>query len=230
MPCSKIISLGGGKVARRLNDMPNDLESNNQASVIVSPPLDQMKGGGQRLNGKSTRDYHELHPVVNTIFSVLIGIFTLMCVFPFIYVIIISFTSEESIVRHGFQIIPAEWSTDAYRYLWNVKDQLLGSYGVTILITVLGTVISVLMISFYAYAISRPQFKYRRFFTFLAFFTMLFSGGLVPTYIVVTQFLGLKNSIWALILPLVMNAFYIIIMRTFFYEVCFRIYFGICEN
>ncbi len=195
--------------------MPNDLNQ-TQVSVTASPPLDQMKGGGAKIKRKKTRDYHELHPVVNTIFSVLIGIFTIMCVFPFIYVIIISFTSEESIVRHGFQIIPAEWSTDAYRYLWNVKDQLLGSYGVTILITVLGTVISVLMISFYAYAISRPQFKYRRFFTFLAFFTMLFSGGLVPTYIVVTQFLGLKNSIWALILPLVMNAFYIIIMRTFF--------------
>lgn len=157
-----------------------------------------------------------MHPVTNMIISLLLGILALTCVFPFIYVIIISLTSEESIVRNGFELFPKEWSVDAYRYLWSMKDALFRSYGVTILITILGTVISVFMITFYAYAISRPQFKYRRFFTFLAFFTMLFSGGLVPTYIVVTQFLDLKNTIWALILPLAMNAFYIIIMRTFF--------------
>ncbi|MED4203609.1 carbohydrate ABC transporter permease [Neobacillus mesonae] len=157
-----------------------------------------------------------MHPVVNTIISVLLGILAFTCIFPFIYVIIISFTSEESIVRNGFQLIPKDWSMDAYHYLWSMKEQLFRSYGVTIFVTIVGTVISVLMITFYAYAISRPQFKYRRFFTFLAFFTMLFSGGLVPTYIVVTQFLHLKDTIWALILPLSMNAFYIIIMRTFF--------------
>ncbi|MFJ7724825.1 carbohydrate ABC transporter permease [Neobacillus sp. NPDC097160] len=169
-----------------------------------------------KIKRKKTRNHHHLHPVTNSIISVLLGIFTLMCIFPFIYVIIISFTSEESIVRNGFQLIPADWSTDAYHYLWNMKEQLFRSYGVTIIITIVGTIISVLMISFYSYAISRPQFRYRKFFTFLAFFTMLFSGGLVPTYIIVTQFLHLKNSIWALILPLAMNAFYIIIMRTFF--------------
>ncbi|WP_236719779.1 carbohydrate ABC transporter permease [Neobacillus mesonae] len=157
-----------------------------------------------------------MHPVVNTIISVLLGILAFACIFPFIYVIIISFTSEESIVRNGFQLVPKDWSMDAYHYLWSMKEQLFRSYGVTIFVTIVGTVISVLMITFYAYAISRPQFKYRRFFTFLAFFTMLFSGGLVPTYIVVTQFLHLKDTIWALILPLSMNAFYIIIMRTFF--------------
>lgn len=194
--------------------MPNDLNQ-NEVTVVVSQPLDQLKGGEVKIK-RRRRDYHQLHPVTNMIFSVILGIFTFMCIFPFIYVIIISFTSEESIVRDGFQIIPSEWSIDAYRYLWSVKDQLLGSYGVTLLVTIIGTIISVLMISFYSYAISRPQFKYRRFFTFLSFFTMLFSGGLVPTYIVVTQFLHLKNTIWALILPLVMNAFYIIVMRTFF--------------
>ncbi len=107
-----------------------------------------------------------------------------MCLFPFAYVIIISFTSEESIVRNGFQLIPEAWSLDAYKFLWSVKDQLLQSYWITIVVTIVGTVISVMMITFYSYAISRPQFKYRKFFTFLALFTMLFSGGMVPTYIV----------------------------------------------
>lgn len=192
--------------------MPNELK-NTQSSIALSQPLKEINGNVKR---KKTRNHHHLHPVTNGIISVLLGIFTLMCVFPFIYVIIISFTSEESIVRNGFQIIPEAWSTDAYHYLWSMKDQLFRSYGVTIFITIVGTIISVLMITFYSYAISRPQFKYRRQFTFLAFFTMLFGGGLVPTYIVMTQFLHLKNTIWALILPLAMNAFYIIIMRTFF--------------
>ena len=84
--------------------MPNDLNQ-TQVSVVASQPLDQLKRGGAKIKRKKTRDYHELHPVVNTIFSVLLGIFTIMCVFPFIYVIIISLTSEESIVRNGFQII-----------------------------------------------------------------------------------------------------------------------------
>ncbi|MFZ7946921.1 MULTISPECIES: carbohydrate ABC transporter permease [Bacillaceae] len=194
--------------------MPKNLQT--QPSAAISESTQDLKGGGASIVRKKYRDPQHLHPVVNTIFSVLLGILALACIFPFIYVIIISFTSEESIVRNGFQLIPKEWSTDAYQYLWGMKAQFFRSYGVTIFITIVGTIISVLMITFYAYAISRPQFKYRRFFTFLAFFTMLFSGGLVPTYIVVTQFLGLKNTIWALILPLAMNAFYIIIMRTFF--------------
>lgn len=192
--------------------MPNELK-NSQSTIVLSQPLKEINGNVKR---KKTRNHHQLHPVTNAIISVLLGIFTLMCVFPFVYVIIISFTSEESIVRNGFQIIPEAWSTDAYHYLWSMKEQLFRSYGVTIFITIVGTIISVMIITFYSYAISRPQFKYRKQFTFLAFFTMLFGGGLVPTYIVVTQFLHLKNTIWALILPLAMNAFYIIIMRTFF--------------
>ncbi|WP_082676250.1 carbohydrate ABC transporter permease [Shouchella shacheensis] len=148
--------------------------------------------------------------------SFLLGFSAFVCVFPFLYVIIISFTSEEALVRDGFQIIPDQWSLDAYSYLWNMRDQLLQSYGITILVTVLGTVISVSMIALYSYAISRPQFRYRKFFNFFAFFTMLFGAGMVPLYIVMSQVLGLRNTIWALILPLAMNAFYIIIMRTFF--------------
>ncbi|WP_246366950.1 carbohydrate ABC transporter permease [Paraliobacillus salinarum] len=166
--------------------------------------------------GKKYRDPQRLHPVVNIIVTVLLGILAIACIFPFIYVVIISLTSEQSIVKNGFQLIPEAWSSDAYQYLWSMRGQLFRSYGVSIFVTVVGTAISVLMITFYAYAISRPQFQYRRFFTMLAFFTMLFSGGLVPMYIVVTQFLELKDTVWALILPLTMNAFYIIIMRTFF--------------
>ncbi|WP_082412109.1 carbohydrate ABC transporter permease [Thalassobacillus devorans] len=149
---------------------------------------------------------------------ILLASFSFLCIFPFIYVIIISLTSEQSLAQNGYSIFPQEWSLEAYRYLKTMKDQLLSAFGVTLLVTVLGTLISVSIISLYSYAISRKQFIYRKQFTFIAFFTMLFSGGLVPFFIVVTQFLDLKNTIWALILPLAVNAFYIIIMRTFFQQ------------
>ncbi|NMH70499.1 carbohydrate ABC transporter permease [Bacillus sp. RO3] len=146
----------------------------------------------------------------------LLGTFAFLCIFPFLYVIIISLSNEQSLAENGYQLIPEQWSLEAYKYLWEMKAQVVRAYGVTILVTVLGTFISVTVIALYAYAISRKQFVFRKQFTFIAFFTMLFSGGMVPFYIVMTQFLDLKNSMWALILPMAVNAFYIIIMRTFF--------------
>ncbi|WP_339149945.1 MULTISPECIES: carbohydrate ABC transporter permease [unclassified Sutcliffiella] len=147
---------------------------------------------------------------------VLLGSFAFFCIFPFLYIIVISLSSTQSLALNGYSIIPSEWSMEAYQYLWQMKSQIIQAYGVTIFVTVVGTFISVSIIAMYAYAISRKQFRYRKQFTFIAFFTMLFSGGMVPFYIVMTQLLGLRNSIWALILPLAVNAFYIIIMRTFF--------------
>ncbi|WP_350343036.1 carbohydrate ABC transporter permease [Proteinivorax tanatarense] len=168
------------------------------------------------LGKKKKYDPHSFSKKTNIVMNILLALFAFLCIFPFVYVIIISLSSEQSLAMHGYRVIPQEWSLDAYRYLWMMRSQLLRAYGITIFITVVGTLLSVAMISMYSYAISRKQFIYRRQFTFLVFFTMLFSGGMVPFYIVMTQFLGLKNSIWALILPLAVNAFYIIIMRTFF--------------
>ena len=154
--------------------------------------------------------------ITNIIANIILAVFAIACVFPFIFVIIISLTSEQSLLEHGYSIFPKEWSFEAYKYLFQSGGALAQSYMVTILITVLGTIINVSMVSTYAYAISRKGFKYRRQFTFLVFFTMLFGGGMVPSYIVMTQVLGLKNTIWALILPLAFNSFNIIVMRTFF--------------
>ena len=154
--------------------------------------------------------------ITNIIANIILAVFAIACVFPFIFVIIISLTSEQSLLEHGYSIFPKEWSFEAYKYLFQSGGALAQSYMVTILVTVLGTIINVSMVSTYAYAISRKGFKYRRQFTFLVFFTMLFGGGMVPSYIVMTQVLGLKNTIWALILPLAFNSFNIIVMRTFF--------------
>ncbi|MGL4521905.1 MAG: carbohydrate ABC transporter permease, partial [Bacilli bacterium] len=182
-------------------------------NAVARPKVETVKK--KLLFGKK-RSVHELSGPWNLIFNIIMTLFTLLCIFPFIYVIIISLTSEDAIKYYGYSIFPAEWSFEGYKYLWSMKGQLLQSLSITLFVTIVGTILTVLLTSSYAYAISRQNFKYRKFFTFFALFTMLFSGGMVPTYIVVTQFLGLKDSIWALILPMCLSPFYIIVMRTFF--------------
>ncbi|MGL5693007.1 MAG: carbohydrate ABC transporter permease [Peptostreptococcaceae bacterium] len=166
---------------------------------------------------KKNKAYNEgFTGITNVIANIILAIFSIACLFPFVFVIIISLTSEQSLIQNGYSIFPKEWSLDAYKYLLTSGGQLAQSYLVSIKVTVIGTVLNVTMVSMYAYAISRHSFTYRKQFTFLAFFTMLFGGGMVPSYIVMTQVLGLKNTIWALILPLAFNVFNIMVMRTFF--------------
>ncbi|MDF0479383.1 carbohydrate ABC transporter permease [Vagococcus sp. PNs007] len=152
----------------------------------------------------------------NIIFTILMALVALTCVFPFIFVIIISFTSEQSITMNGYRLIPSEWSLDGYRYLIEMKGQILQALFISVFVTVVGTIVNVVFTSTYAYAISRNSFPYRRFFTMLALASMLFSAGMVPSYIVMTNMLGLKDSIWALILPMALSPFNIIVMRTFY--------------
>ncbi|WP_312258430.1 carbohydrate ABC transporter permease [Romboutsia ilealis] len=179
--------------------------------------IQEIKTKNKTFIKKKKKAYNEgFTGITNIIANIILAVSAIACVFPFIFVIIISLTSEQSLLEHGYSIFPKEWSLDAYKYLLQSGGALAQSYMVTIVVTILGTIINVSMVSSYAYAISRKGFKYRRQFTFLVFFTMLFGGGMVPSYIVMTQVLGLKNSIWALILPLAFNSFNIIVMRTFF--------------
>lgn len=165
---------------------------------------------------RKNSDFHRLSPASNVILNLIAAVFAFLCVFPFLFVMILSFTDETTLARNGYRLIPEKLSLEAYKYIIQSGDALLRSYGVTIFVTVVGTLLSMVLITLYAYGISRKSFKYRRLFDFFAIFTMLFNGGMVPTYIVATQLLGLQNSIWALILPMTVNAFYIMIMRTFF--------------
>ena len=179
--------------------------------------IQEIKTKNKTFTKKKKKAYNEgFTGITNIIANIILAVSAIACVFPFIFVIIISLTSEQSSLEHGYSIFPKEWSLDAYKYLLQSGGALAQSYMVTIVVTILGTIINVSMVSSYAYAISRKGFKYRRQFTFLVFFTMLFGGGMVPSYIVMTQVLGLKNTIWALILPLAFNSFNIIVMRTFF--------------
>jgi putative aldouronate transport system permease protein len=138
-----------------------------------------------------------------------------LCLYPLALVLAVSFTDEQAIAVNGFRLIPQMLSLGAYRYMFYDTTSLLRSYMITIIVTVLGTLVSTLVIALYAYPLSRKDFKQKKLFSFLVFFTMLFSGGLVPWF-VVCKAVGLSNNIWALFVPYLMNAWYVLIMRVFF--------------
>lgn len=154
--------------------------------------------------------------VPDILFSALMLFVGFLGVFPFLFIIILSLTDEQSIIENGYRLIPSAWSFDGYAYLFTLGSDILRAFLVTVLVTVVGTLINVTVTSTYAYALSRKYFVYRKFFLIIILIPMLIGAGLVPTYIIVTSLLGLKNSIWALILPMALSPFNVIIMRTFF--------------
>ena len=151
--------------------------------------------------------------VINSILVILV----LLCVMPFVLLISASFSQESDLVRNGYRFLPHSFSLDAYRYLINRGNMILRAYGITILITAVGTTLSLIITPMLAYPLSRPDFKLRNIMSFMVFFTMLFNGGLVPTYIMWTQIFHIKNTIYALIFPrLLMSAFNVMLMRNYF--------------
>ncbi|ANE46430.1 sugar ABC transporter permease [Paenibacillus swuensis] len=152
----------------------------------------------------------------NILFHLVFIVLTLACLVPLLLIAMISITDEKSIASHGYRLIPNQFSFEAYRVIEQMGSGIVNAYMVTIFVTVTGTLLSVMVAALYAYPLSRKDLKLRGWFAFILFFTMLFGGGMVSWYIVCTQYLDLKNSIWALILPSVMNSFFVIILRTFF--------------
>lgn len=160
---------------------------------------------------------HEL--VINAILSIL----SICILIPFLLVISISFSNERTIFTEGYRLIPSDFSFLAYEVILKSPQTLIQAYGVTIFVTVIGTITSLLLTAMIAYTISRKDYRYRGITTFYVFFTMLFSGGIVPLYILVTQYLNIGDTIWALILPYLINPFYVMIMKGFMDQVPFEI-------
>ena len=161
-------------------------------------------------------EYNLIRKPTNVLFNFILTILSLLCLIPFIFVIIISLTDEESLAMNGYRFIPEKWSLHAYQYIIDAGESIIRSYGVTILVIVVGTLLGLFLIGTYSYALSRRTYAFRSFFTKVITVPMLFSGGMIANYLIVTKVLMLKNSVWALILPLAMNSFNIIVMRTFF--------------
>lgn len=152
----------------------------------------------------------------NVVFNIILILFCTACIYPLLIVLGTSFTDEASITQFGYNIIPSKFSINSYKFIFTGASTIVNAYGLTIFVTVVGTMLSVLMTALYAYPLSRKELKYRKFFTIFLFITMVFGGGLVPWYLVCTRLLGMQNTIAALIVPALMNSFYVIVLRTFY--------------
>lgn len=146
---------------------------------------------------------------------IIIGTFTVICLFPFILMITSSFMSEKEIVTEGYKIFPKHVTASAYRFLLSNPKKLIDSYKITIFNTAVGTVLGLFFMSMAGYVLNRKDFKYRNYFSFFIYFTTLFSGGLIPSYILMVKYLHLKDSILAMILPGIIGAWSIFLMRNF---------------
>lgn len=148
-------------------------------------------------------------------FYTVVVLFSLICLFPFLLMVSSSFMTEHEIITEGYKLIPRTWTVSAYQYVFNAPEQLISSYKVTAFITIIGTSAGVLFMSMTGYVLNVKSFKYRNAFAFFLYFTTLFSGGLVPTYLLYVKYLGLKDNILSMIFPGMLSAWSIFLMRNF---------------
>lgn len=162
------------------------------------------------IHSKSYRTYQF---VINFIMCIVV----LIMVLPLVLLFMSSVTSDSALVRYGYSFFPKEFSLNAYRYIFASGNTIFRAYGMTILVTVMGTVINLFLSSGMAYALSDKKLPGRNLISFYVFFTMLFNGGLVPSYLMWTSTFHIKNTIWALVVPnLMMSAMNVILIRTYF--------------
>lgn len=144
-------------------------------------------------------------------------VISILIIVPFLLLLSSSFTQEQTLISKGYSILPREFSFEAYQYLFAGAGNIFRAYGITFFVTAFGTTCGLMMTVLLAYALSVKDLPFRKVMSFLVFFTMLFNGGLIPTYMMYTNVFQIKNTIWALIFPtLMINAFFVIIARSYF--------------
>ncbi len=149
--------------------------------------------------------------------GIILSIASISCILPFLLLIIGSFTDNNTIINEGYSFFPKKWSVAAYEYLGKDLSTMINAYIVTIFTTAFGTALGLIISSMLAYGLSHNRLKGSRLLNFLVLFTLLFNGGLVPTYLMYTQLFHIKNTIWAQIFPtLLVNGFYVMLMRSYF--------------
>ena len=153
----------------------------------------------------------------NRVATIILSILVTITLLPIVLIIIASFTQETALLRDGYTFFPKQWSLDAYVYIIRQSSVIFRAYGVSVFVTIVGTVLSVLITTTLAYPMSKRSFKYSNPLSFFVFFTMLFSGGIVPSYIMWTNVFHIKNTIWALIVPnYLVSAFNVILVKNFY--------------
>lgn len=164
----------------------------------------------------SKRGVNEISPRANLAIHGIFVVLVAICLIPFLLVISVSLTEESEVKQDGYKLIPDAMTLSAYRLLAQDVSQIGRSYGITIWVTGIGTLISVALTATLAYPLYRRDFPFRRFFTIFVVITMLFNGGLVPMYILYNNYLDLRETLTVLVMPYLINPFFVIIMRTFF--------------
>lgn len=168
---------------------------------------------GNKLDLEPSRS--EKKGIGQYILGLLLLIYTLFCALPVILVFIAAFTDEVTIVQNGFSFFPKKWSMNGFNAVMRYGRQLLSSYGITIFVTVFGTLFGLFVMSMFAYSISRKNFRLSKFLSIYLLIPMLFNGGQLSGYVVFTSYYGLKDSLWLLILPLSVSTMNVIILRTY---------------
>lgn len=174
-----------------------------------------MKGKASQMQ-TGLEKFNRIRTGTNILFHILFIIISLLCVIPVLFVLSISFSSEASINEYGYQLVPKVFSAESYLFLWKQGSILLRALGVSLFVTITGTILGTLLTTTMGYVISRSQYRLKGFLTWVVFIPMVFNGGMVSSYYVNANLLGLKNNIWALILPLAVSSFNVIICKTFF--------------
>lgn len=155
---------------------------------------------------------------LNAFFYLFLLLFALMCLFPFLLVIVSSFTDEQTLLINGYSLFPKKWSVAAYRLIF-ATGTVFDAYKVTIFITVVGTALSMLLTSATAYSLSIKTFRSRNRIAMFMYFTMLFGGGLVATYLLISKYLGMRDTIWVMIIPGLVSPWNALLMRNFFNDI-----------
>ena len=159
---------------------------------------------------------NRIKPLTNGGFNALFALMAAMAIIPVIFVFIISISSEQSIREVGYSFLPNSLSGTAYEFLWNERNTILQALFISVTVTVLGTLLGLTLTSTMGYVLSRPVFKLKGFYTWVVFIPMIFNGGMLASYVVNVNILGLRNNIGALILPLAVSSFNIIVCKSFF--------------
>lgn len=170
----------------------------------------------ERKLSEEINRFNQISKPANAVLSAIFILLALCCFVPFVFVVIISFTDQTAIYKNGYQFWPEKWTLNSYSTLFENGASLFNAFFISVFVTVVGTIIGVLLNSLMGYVLSRQKFVLRKAYTWLVFIPMLFNGGLTASFLVNTQLLGLRNSIWALIIPLAVNSFYVIVFRTYF--------------
>jgi putative aldouronate transport system permease protein len=151
------------------------------------------------------------------IMVILVTMFTLACLIPLLICLLGSLSDETLVAMNGFKIIPDRLSLETYQYIFNLRSEMIfNAYGVSIVVLILGTLIALMVTTGYAYATSVRNFKGANILSFIAYFTMLFNGGMLPWYIMCTKYYNLRDNIFALVLPYAMNVFFMYLLRNYF--------------